>query len=69
MIKDSKENLFEFPLPLENKKYQFKFIVDDEWKYSSKYETQKDGLGNINNFIDLTNYFPKEKIVEKIKQI
>ena len=65
MIKDSKENLFKFPLPLENKKYQFKFIVDDEWKYSSKYETQKDGLGNINNFIDLTNYFPKENDTQK----
>ena len=65
MIKDSRENLFKFPLPLENKKYQFKFIVDDEWKYSSKYETQKDDLGNINNFIDLTNYFPKENDIQK----
>ena len=61
MIKDPKENIFKFPLTLENKKYQFKFIVDDEWKCSSKYETQKDDIGNINNFIDLTNYFPKEE--------
>ena len=65
MLKDSKENLFKFPLPLDNKQYQFKFIVDDEWKYSSKYETQKDDLGNINNCIDLTNYFPKENDTQK----
>ena len=65
MIKDPKDNVFKFSLPLDNKKYQFKFIVDDEWKYSSKYENQKDDLGNINNCIDLTNYFPKENSIQE----
>ena len=35
---------------------QFKFIVDDEWKFSEKYPTEEDKSGNINNIIDLTNY-------------
>ena len=61
MTKDPSDNKFKCQLPLDNKAYQFKFIVDDQWKYSSIYPIQKDELGNINNFIDLTNYFPKEK--------
>jgi len=61
MIKDLNDNKFKYQLPLDNKAYQFKFIVDDQWKYSSTYPTQKDELGNINNSIDLTNYFPKDK--------
>ena len=55
MEKDPNDNLFKCQLPLDNKKYYFKFIVDDEWKYSTKYNTEEDHLGNINNIIDLTN--------------
>ena len=61
MIKDPNDNKFKLDLPLNNEIYQFKFIVDNEWKYSSNYQTQKDNLGNINNCIDLTNYFKKEE--------
>ena len=61
MIKDPNDNKFKLALPLNNEIYQFKFIVDNEWKYSSNYQTQPDNLGNINNCIDLTNYFKKEE--------
>ena len=65
MIKDPNDNKFKLALPLNNEIYQFKFIVDNEWKYSPNYQTQPDNLGNINNCIDLTNYFKKEEITKK----
>ena len=65
MIRDPNDNKFKLALPLNNEIYQFKFIVDNEWKYSSNYQTQQDNLGNINNCIDLTNYFKKEEITKK----
>ena len=65
MIKDPNDNKFKLALPLNNEIYQFKFIVDNEWKYSSNYQTQPDNLGNINNCIDLTNYFKKEETIKK----
>ena len=61
MDKDPNDNTFKFNLPLDNKIYQFKFIVDGEWRCSEKYQTEKDGFGNINNFIDLTNYIDKKE--------
>ena len=60
MQKDSNDNKFKFAIPLKNEIYQFKFIVDGQWEYSSNYPTQKDNLGNINNVIDLTDYFKKK---------
>ena len=54
----SKKNIiFEKEIPIPNilkEKYQFKFIVDDEWKYSDNYPKIKDDNGNINNYIDNT---------------
>ena len=61
MDKDPNDNTFKFNLPLDNRIYQFKFIVDGEWRCSEKYPTEKDGFGNINNFIDLTNYVDKKE--------
>lgn len=51
---DQKDSIFKIQLPLENKVYQYKFIVDGEWKYSSKFPTTFDNIGNINNFLDNT---------------
>ena len=62
MEKDEKEQIFKFSLPLENGKYQYKFIVDGVWKCSKKQNTEDDGKGNINNILDLTNIKPKEEI-------
>ena len=68
MTKDNNDNLFKCQLPLEHKIYQFKFIVDNEWKCSDKYPIKEDNSGNINNFIDLTNYSEKKEKIEKKPQ-
>ena len=65
MEKDEKDQIFKFSLPLENGKYQYKFIVDGVWKYSKKQNTEDDGKGNINNILDLTYVKPKEEIKNK----
>ena len=62
MEKDEKDQIFKFSLPLENGKYQYKFIVDGVWKCSKKQNTEDDGKGNINNILDLINIKPKEEI-------
>ena len=48
-------NIFEVELPLEKDKYEFKFIVDGEWKCSSFYPQIKDNRGINNNCFDNTN--------------
>lgn len=68
MVKDPNDNFFKCQLPLDNKIYQFKFIVDNDWKCSDNYPIKEDNSGNINNFIDLTNYNEKkEQKTEKEK--
>ena len=60
-MKKRKENYYEREIPIPNvlkEKYQFKFIVDDEWRFSELYPQTKDGQGNINNYID-ENYINK----------
>ena len=61
MTKDPNDNFFKCQLPLDNKIYQFKFIVDNDWKCSDNYPIKEDNSGNINNFIDLTNYNEKKE--------
>ena len=68
MAKDQNDNLFKCQIPLDNKIYQFKFIADNEWKCSAKYPIKKDNSGNINNYIDLTNYSEKIENIEKKPQ-
>ena len=69
MAKDPNDNCFKCQLPLDNKIYQFKFIVDNDWKCSDKYPKKEDNSGNINNFIDLTDYKEnKNKTSEKKEQ-
>ena len=54
MIKDPKDNIFKFQLPLKNEIYQYKFIVDGQWKFSKNFPFKDDGNGNINNILDNT---------------
>ena len=68
MAKDPNDNCFKCQLPLDNKIYQFKFIVDNDWKCSDKYPKKEDNSGNINNFIDLTDYKENKKTPEKKEQ-
>ena len=57
MKKDVKDNVHKISLPLNNEIYNYKFIVDGEWKYAKNQATKEDNNGNINNFLDLTNFF------------
>ena len=45
--------------------YQYKFKVDDNWAFSKKQPKFEDNNGNVNNFIDTTNYENKNKKEEK----
>jgi hypothetical protein len=36
--------------------YQYKFKIDNNWAYSQKQPKFEDNNGNVNNFIDTTNY-------------
>ena len=71
MIKDPDTKIFKYELPLGNEIYQYKFIVDGEWKFSKNFPIEADGDGNINNILDNRNNLlvqPKEKKDEEIKE-
>jgi len=38
-----------------NKGYQYKFIIDDDWRCDEQQPMVKDDFGNTNNYIFLTN--------------
>ena len=65
MTKNNDTETFERVVYLPKAKHQFKFIVDNKWVCSNQYPTIADERGIINNYIDLTNYFPKENNSEK----
>ena len=72
MTYDPKDNLYKYKLELKRDKYEYKFIIDNSWKFSTHQQTKNDGKGNINNFIDLTNYNiqikENKKKVKKMKK-
>jgi 5'-AMP-activated protein kinase regulatory beta subunit len=41
--------------------HQYKFIVDGHWRFATDQPTMRDNQGNINNFIDTTNYAPSSQ--------
>lgn len=59
MKKDPNDNIYKISLSLNNEKYYYKFIVDGQWKYARNQQTKEDEAGNINNFLDLSNFFYK----------
>ena len=65
MEKNPKTGFFEVKLPLERKKYNFKFIIDGDWVCSDLYQTNYDAHYNLNNTIDLTNFYNNEITKEK----
>ena len=70
MTKEPNNQIFKCTLPLGNEIYQYKFIVDGEWKFSKKFPTKDDGNGNINNILDNTKNIlvqPKEGNKEEKK--
>lgn len=36
--------------------HQYKFIVDDQWRFAPDQLKTQDGQGNMNNYIDITHY-------------
>jgi len=36
--------------------HQYKFIVDDQWRFAQEQFKTQDAAGNLNNVIDITNY-------------
>ena len=49
-------NEFSVILPLQKAIHRYKFIVDDEWRFSPDDNNSPDENGNINNIIDTTDY-------------
>ena len=65
MVKNLETETFETVEYLTKSKHYFKFIVDNKWVCSSKYQTIIDNTNNQNNFIDLTNYVPPEDLIKR----
>lgn len=55
LMKKEDNNHFLLTLNLPKGYHQYKFRVDNEWKYNEKFPICDDG-GNINNYLDTTNW-------------
>lgn len=53
-------NDFTYVHNLKKGKHAFKFIVDEEWRYAPDQPTIADVDGQINNFIDVSEFIPYE---------
>ena len=49
-------------VPLPRGAHQFKFVVDDEWKYSTELPMIHDPSGGVNNFVDTAEYEKYEPV-------
>jgi len=65
--KNKYTNHFDLLLYLPQGKYEFKFIVDNNWVCSNYYNKITDEKNNTNNVIDNTNYFLKNYKYQKLK--
>ena len=61
----SENNKFFLTLFLPKGIYQYKFKIDNKWKYNSNFPTCQDDNGNINNILDLSN----DNIYNKIEEL
>ena len=66
MDKNPDTNIYEYEILLPKAKHFFKYIINNKWKCSDLYPTEKDNSNNINNYIDLTNYNKKKRIIKYI---
>lgn len=65
LMQKNDQGKFFFTLDLPKGIHQYKFKVDEEWKYNPKMPNCKDDNGNINNYIDTTNIIVNCKIQEE----
>ena len=56
MEKNPETNIYEYITLLPRAKHHFKYIINNKWKCSDLYPTEKDKSNNTNNYIDLINY-------------
>ena len=49
-------HVFSTTIELERGEHHYKFIVDGDWRLSPEDPTKPDAQGNINNYIDTSNY-------------
>ncbi|CAD7956775.1 unnamed protein product [Amoebophrya sp. A25] len=61
---------FHVVVNLTRQEHQYKFIADDQWRYSSDYPIVSDDLGNIHNVMDVSQYeaYDLFKIAEQERQ-
>lgn len=51
-------NDFTYIVNLSRGKHAYKYIVDEEWRFAPDQPTVADVEGNINNFVDVTDFVP-----------
>ena len=68
MDRDPIDKNFKYKLKLKKDKYEYKFVVDNTWKYSKQQKMKSDGKGNTNNYIDLSDYKLSKKNIRKTKK-
>lgn len=68
IMNKNKEGVFQLSLELPRGYHQYKFKVDNEWKYSNLYPKNNDN-GNVNNYVDTTNWeVPKKEVKSEKKE-
>ena len=70
MLKDPNDNIFKVTIPLTEGKYEYKFIVDGEWKCAETQQKISDEKGNTNNILEINsenvfNKYSKNKKKDK----
>jgi len=61
-------NEFTTIIPLPLGRFQYKFTVDGEWRYSPAQKVQEDFQGNLNNFADIEKFEKEMKIDESLSE-
>lgn len=68
MNKNEKNGFYEVILPLDKKKHQFKFVIDNNWICSTQYPTEFDTHNNKNNIINLKNYSTPINLIKEYNE-
>mmetsp|Transcript_531 Transcript_531/g.1255 ORF Transcript_531/g.1255 Transcript_531/m.1255 type:complete len:274 (-) Transcript_531:1021-1842(-) len=61
-------NEFTTIIPLPLGRFQYKFTVDGEWRYSPAHRVQEDFQGNLNNFADIEKFEREMKKDESMSE-
>ena len=64
LMEKNENGIYHINLMLPPGFHQYKFKIDNTWVYSQKQPKFEDNNGNVNNFIDTTNYMDNNKTEE-----